>query len=617
MKKLNLSLYHKFALVIIFGCLLPMSLLSTIIINHMFKEYGKSLHTNYEQAAIYANASVDNVLKACNDVSKMPYYYNFYSGGDFQYNYMSFDNLRKIVYGVGVEDDKKEKVRNENMKLFLRNVQNVDSLIKGVHFIAKDLNGDVFYFHYSKNNAFFKDEIKFEQSVRFNEIDKETKQMILIPPHKNDYFNMASDMVFTVARNYFDLTGNVGQTPYVGTLFIDFDLKKIEEVFETLNFEKDYTLYLSNEKEDCFYSNHKEFIGQNLIKKEIEFEETQDKITIKTNPNQYGLKIQVIIETAEAYKEIKKMQNIMYMFIEFGVVFLLIGALIFSSRLTKPIRNIMKQMSHIETGNFLVKLPVQSNDEIGVLSQRFNEMSEELDKYISQFYIARIKQKEAEMTALKAQIYPHFLYNTLEIIRMTALEDETREKVPDMIEALSQQIRYIVGTAKDIVPLCVEADIVKKYIYLLNCRIAGKVQLEIHLGEFANASVPKLILQPIVENSYIHGIKPKDGIGNILIEAIETNGILEISIMDNGIGMNGETLNKLKEFLESDEIGIKNEYNWQSIGLKNVHDRIKYLYGRQYGIKITSTPSIGTMVRIIMPCNIGKEGFLNAKNDIS
>ena len=266
-------------------------------------------------------------------------------------------------------------------------------------------------------------------------------------------------------------------------------------------------------------------------------------------------------------------------------------------------REMMGQMSLIETGNFDIEIPIRSKDEIGVLSKRFNQMSSALKTYINQSYVAQIKQNEAELTALKSQIYPHFLYNTLEIIRMTALEEEGRKKVPEMIEALSQQIHYLIGPMQDMVPLEKEIDIIRKYVYLLNCRISGKVQLTVNAPGESKIQVPKLILQPIVENAYVHGIKPKKGKGCIMVETAVNGEQFELSVMDNGVGMDEEALSKIMELFEGDEPGIKNEYNWQSIGLKNVHDRIRFLYGEEYGIQITSTPAVGTMVRILLPLN--------------
>jgi two-component system sensor histidine kinase YesM len=172
-----------------------------------------------------------------------------------------------------------------------------------------------------------------------------------------------------------------------------------------------------------------------------------------------------------------------------------------------------------------------------------------------------------------------------------------------MIEALSKQIHYLIGPMQDMVPLEQEITIVREYIYLLNCRISGKVQLTVDAPGAAGIMVPKLILQPIVENAYVHGIKPGKGNGSIMVEESRQNGILEISVMDNGVGMNTVEIEKIQKLLAGNEPGIKNEYNWQSIGLKNVHDRIRFLYGEEYGISITSTPKMGTIVRLQMPAD--------------
>ena len=129
--------------------------------------------------------------------------------------------------------------------------------------------------------------------------------------------------------------------------------------------------------------------------------------------------------------------------------------------------------------------------------------------------------------------------------------------------------------------------------------------------------VPKLILQPLVENAYVHGIKPKQGSGSIMIEVHNKGDTLGISVMDNGVGMDQDSIDKILQLLQGDAPGIKNQYNWQSIGLKNVHDRIRYLYGEEYGIQITSTVGVGTMISVILPWNTEEKGEnLDDKDDI-
>lgn len=601
MNKIRWNLYQKFTLVIICIGLVPMGVLSTVIMNRMFKEYGESLKANYEQAATYINSGIDNMMDSYNDISKMPYYYNYSSEGSFQINYMSFDNLRKILYGEEHEEAVLEEARKKEMDAFLQNVQSVDSSIEACHFVV-DEEIVKSPFHASRRNTFLKSERIFGERLRLVELDQASKQMILIPTHPMDYYNRATNQVFTVGRNYFDLTKAVGNTTYIGTLFIDVDLNRITDLFKDTRFNEQDRIYVADQNGYCFYSNSQELVGEKLDLMGEEFQDTKEQQIIDTPYGKHGLKVLIVMDTAAAYQKIRSMQDMMYVFLGASVAALLVSSIWFSRRLTKPIRSMMEQMSQIESGNFKVKLSVESKDEIGILSSRFNQMSQELETYINKSYVAQVKQSEAEMTALKSQIYPHFLYNTLEIIRMTALENEDM-KVSMMIEALSQQIHYIIGPVQDLVPLEAEVDIIKKYIYLLNCRISGKVQLTADLGGLSKTMVPKLILQPIVENAYVHGLKPRGGSGHIMIDAAVENQLLVISLMDNGAGMNEETLEQLRKLLVSDEIGIKNEHNWQSIGLKNVHDRIRYLYGEEYGLEITSTVSVGTMVRMVMPWN--------------
>lgn len=598
----SFSLYQKFALTIVLLGLLPMAVLTTFIANKMIKDYSLALTGQYEQAAGYVASSVESMLDSYNTISKMPYFYNFDAYGA-QSSYLSFDHFRQVLYGEGYDPDTLEEDRKRDMGLFLQYIQSVDAYISGVHVIAQDDKGEKQSFHYSVYNTFFLDPELFENNVSYEELDKTGKNLILLPPHTTAYFYGTPESVFTVARNYFDLRGPVGNTPYVGTIFIDIDLKKLERIFRSVDFTGNEVFYVVNGKGDCFYSNLEDVIGKNLAGGLDDMDLQEDRFVIRTPENAYGLSVAVSLDAKTAFGDIRRMQQMMYLFVAASVLALLFGSFYFSRRLTRPMREMMGQMSLIETGNFDIEIPIRSKDEIGVLSKRFNQMSSALKTYINQSYVAQIKQNEAELTALKSQIYPHFLYNTLEIIRMTALEEEGRKKVPEMIEALSQQIHYLIGPMQDMVPLEKEIDIIRKYVYLLNCRISGKVQLMVNAPGESKIQVPKLILQPIVENAYVHGIKPKKGKGCIMVETAVNGEQFELSVMDNGVGMDEKALTKIMELFEGDEPGIKNEYNWQSIGLKNVHDRIRFLYGEEYGIQITSTPAVGTMVRILLPLN--------------
>lgn len=619
-RRRGLSLYYKFTLAIIVIGLVPVVILSTFLANRMIEEYRKALRSNYEQAADYVAGSLETMLDTYNTASKMPYNYSYsIREGYVVKDYLYFDNLRQILSGEGYDSGEREEKRAGDMADFLEYVESVDSYISGTHFIVDNEALGRMDFHYSAYSTFFKDEERFEGAVRLEGLDKASNQMMLVPTHATGYFSGLSAPVFTVARNYFDLRGEVGNTPYVGTLFIDVNVSRMERVFRTVNFSDKEIFYVVNDDGDCFYSSDGNAMGRN-IKEELEgIRDTDRQLVLHSQKNGYGLHVMAVLDTAVAFGGIRSVQRMMYVFLAAACLALLCGSLFFSRKLTRPIRNMMEKMSEVESGNFDIQLPVESRDEIGILSERFNQMSSALKAYINQSYVAAIKQTEAELTALKSQIYPHFLYNTLEIIRMTALENED-VRVSEMIEALSQQIHYLIGPVQDMVSLEKELDIVRKYVYLLNCRIDGKVQLMTEAPGAGRLFVPKLILQPIVENAYVHGIKPKKGVGSIMVEAAVNDRedgekrILEITVMDNGVGMDQAALDQIQELLAGDEPGIKNEYNWQSIGMKNVHDRIRLLYGEEYGIRVTSTVGVGTMVRLLMPVK-EREGQTDGKDD--
>ena len=588
-RKFRLGMFHKFTLVILVSGLVPMLILTTVLFRIMLGQYRQVITDTYQQAIISIGSRIDNMLSSYNNITKMPYYYNFNSGENTS-NYMAFDNFRQIVYGIGYDPDTMELQRKADMETFLKNLLRTDNHIIAAHFIGEDLNGNEIAFHVNVWGNYFYTIDPFFESVDRSNLDKSSRDLMLYPIHQHNYLSTAlSTEVFTVARNYFDLRGNIQDMNYVGTLYLDIDAQKISTLIDSVDFLRDEKLYVLWPDGTCFYSNQPKAIGQKL-----------DRETMSEEPG--------IMLLQAPSSEYQNLYRIMYLLLALSIAALAAGSVFFSRKLTGPLTEMMQQMKRVETGDFDISLPASRRDEIGVLSDRFNQMSAALKTYINKSYVAQIKQNEAELTALKSQIYPHFLYNTLEIIRMTALENEDTQ-VSSMIEALSEQIHYVIGPVKDLVPLRKEVEIVGKYVFLLNCRIQGNIQFEVLTNHLDTLMVPKLILQPIVENAYIHGIKPKGGKGRIFMETSRTEGNLEISIMDDGVGMDEEQLTQMKKLLAGDAIGIKDEYNWKSIGLKNVHDRIRYLYGEEYGVKVTSSPGFGTIVRLLLPLMEGENTY--------
>ncbi|UJF31421.1 sensor histidine kinase [Paenibacillus hexagrammi] len=226
-------------------------------------------------------------------------------------------------------------------------------------------------------------------------------------------------------------------------------------------------------------------------------------------------------------------------------------------------------------------------------------MTDRLNSYIDEVYVAQIKQKQAELTALKSQIRPHYLYNTLEVIRMSAVANDD-EEVADMILSLSQQLKYVLDYGEENVTLLEEKMNIEQYFRLMMLRY-GEHRLALDLrmdGELMGCMLPKLSIQPLVENAIYHGIMPKSGKGTIRLTAAKESGRFILTVDDDGIGMDGAALEQLRSRLQG---SVPSDPSSGGIGLKNVHDRITGLYGQDYGIQVNSTRHIGTSVQMVLP----------------
>lgn len=585
------SLYHKFIVLVICVGLIPMAILTTFIVSRMLKEYRWTIFKNYQQTNEQVNRSINNVIKGFDDTTKMMYYYDVQ--GEFQtYSTANYRNLAEIL-----KQDSDSRLKNMNS--FLQTVQSVDNSISAVHFIATDKMGESLAFHYSRGDTYFESEAIFEKAVDLKHIDRNTRKAFLIPTHRNNYYFGADKWVFTIARNYFEVSEELNNK-YVGTLFMDISLNRLEDLSQEMENSPNNQFYIFDQLGNCYYSHQKEDYGKTIEQILPEDEQVYELDQMISQPNSYGIQTLTVLNSDNLFSSITRMRNVIYLVLILSLFVLIFSAITFSRKLVRPIQNMAKTMAHLEKGDFSVRLPVESDDEIGALSLRFNQMSEELEQHINQVYVAQVKQVEAEMTALKSQIYPHFLYNTLEVIRMTAVA-ENDEKVARMLEALSIQIHYIIGPVQDMVPLSREIEIIQQYIYLLNCRNDEQIIFEVDCQNFGEVLIPKMSLQPIVENAFKHGLKPKGTTGNITIDVEKNGQYLVISVMDNGKGMSQDKVQQLVEQLQGEDIGIKDAYDWQSIGLKNVNDRIRYLFGKEYGIQISSSEILGTIISILIP----------------
>ena len=283
-----------------------------------------------------------------------------------------------------------------------------------------------------------------------------------------------------------------------------------------------------------------------------------------------------------------------------GLLFSSVFLMILSHALLRPVKRLKEAMSAVQSGDLTVTIKRSSSDEIGDLSSSFNYMLKALNEQIDKSYKQEIARQNAEMKALQAQINPHFLYNTLDSINWMLLE-RGEEDISRVVISLGKLMQYSIGKSSAIVRLKDEYMNIHNYLLLQKNRIEDKLNYSLLSNpEFENYPIPKLILQPLVENSIIHGIIPCDHPGNIRVatDAV-TNGLM-ITIEDNGIGMDEE---ELKHFMEL----CYNEDSNQNIGVQNVMKRLFLFYGKDVEINVNSRKGKGTCIQLILPEREDKE----------
>ena len=264
--------------------------------------------------------------------------------------------------------------------------------------------------------------------------------------------------------------------------------------------------------------------------------------------------------------------------------------------MTRPLDNLTGTMNRIKEGQTGLRAQVDRKDEFGMLGRNFNEMLDRLDdlRLQEQEHIRLLDQ--AEFRALQAQINPHFLYNTLETMAGIA-EMEDCPQVSQLSYSLSRIFRYSLNTKEAFSTVAKEIEHLKNYTYIMNVRMNNEVEYIYDIDPAARyVSMPRLSLQPLVENALNHGLKNKAGSKVVqIIGKLEDDNLI-LSVADNGVGMDAEAMNRSLERNESRHAASGN-----SIGLHNINSRLKLLHGEQYGLKIESELGQGTRVTMTIP----------------
>jgi len=578
-KKWWSSVFVKFSLAFLLVGLIPLISLSIFSLQAFTGHVEQFTLNNLKQMSLYMSYNVNNFFSDYDEITRL-----MYTG-----KYEGYSHTVSLDQTVNVNEY--EQINNVPIDAFLRTVLYSDKHIRSVYFIREK---DDKLYHKTRQSRPLQPDLLPIKDWRDTLADR-ANQLTIIPTHNEQYYNYPAQNVITFGRNLIDISGTLTkQHKVVGTLFIDVDATVLDNFFLEMNLSKDDEIYVLDGNNHVYYTSLQGKIEEE-ISKQINSENEGFLRFANEIPYIEG-NILIRVSKVNLFNQLTATQTTVYVAIAICAIILLAMGTLFSRKLASPIRVVLQHMNKVEMGNLDAQIKKYSKDEIGRLAFGFNRMVERLKIFIDDAYVAEIKQKQAELNALKSQIRPHYLYNTLEVIRMNAVFNDD-EEVADMILALSNQLKYVIDYGEDWVAIKDELNHLEDYFYILRVRYENRIDLRINIDEPINLDyqILKLSLQPMVENAIQHGIQPKGGKGSVLVSIETVNEQLIVTVYDDGVGIAADKLQKLQQMLADPKAPAKN------VGLKNVHDRIKTVCGEQYGLEISSIEGVGTSIKLLFP----------------
>ncbi len=610
------STYWKFTRSFVIIGLIPMSLVCILF----FARYSAQVEAMTLSSLSSTTRSLEeNIVRMLDSVdSTLEYVYEYETSGGL--------GLYEILTSRTMPDKQKDLFIN----MMLQEMLAGNSSISSIRMVQKDGKSNAVYYNQEKTmikTPKYKDLEMFPTDGTYHD-------MILTPVgDESETTANSTDRVFSVVRNYMNVESTKStKEDVLSSIYADINEKEVFRLFQEAQPVIQGSMYIYN-PQSCTYIFNGALYDENmygtdgagtglledasdLIQGEYGSLEEDGQIFVYRQMGDTGYYV-VFSSTQERIRQ-RSAENLSFMIV------LLIVALfsmvtvyaIYSGRLSEPARQLKRAMQEVQVGNFDVSVDIHTNDEMEYLGEGFNKMLRALKYYINQVYVARIYTNQAEIKTLKAQLRPHYLYNTLDVIRMTALDNGDRQTA-HLLESLSAQMRYITDMKEELVPLSQEVESVCEYYTIVKVRYKERTRLKIDVADdLMNLYVPKLTLQPLVENAVKHGLKERDGKGTIelkgtLKEDEDGKQKLLITVMDDGVGMSPGDLKELRGVLLGKEIDPADDPKARvGIGLKNVTDLIRLNFGREYGIMVDSYENIGTIVSMRLPV-MDTDGYEN------
>ncbi|MFP7459735.1 sensor histidine kinase [Niallia circulans] len=532
------------------------------------------------------------------------------------YRYTPFMNV--LTQGVG--ENNKENM--EEVRRVLAYVYNSRSEIEQMHLYINKGRDSVTNYHSRISGRGENKNIYFHPYYRRLE-ESETNYSLIEPPHTIYSYNGLSIIPNSEKSTVLSLHNKIRNVPsndILGFMSIDINLSKIDGIVNRLYNDKE-GISIINENGTVIYSSNKAVIGK----------KTKDKwfYKVQTNPQQNNMKWESKdFSGVIFYENIAVQDNNWYMVKSIpysslyqgaratafmntmialvALIIVLVITMIISFKITAPIKVLMENMKKVEKGIFVANFEAGGNDEIGMLGRRFKSMVLQINRLIDKEYKLQIENKSTQLKVLQSQINPHFLYNSFQSIGTLALKMNA-VPVYTLLTSLSDMMRYSMDMREVMVPLSKELKHTQSYLSLQKQRFEDELNIILIIEPSTHEIVvPKMLLQPIIENCFKHGFSNKMEGARITIRAYTEDDDLVIIVEDNGIGVSSERLQTIHKKLYYEE-RRKEDKERESIGLNNIYDRLQLYYEGQASFVIDSIEKKEFTVMIRIPI-ISHEG---------
>lgn len=464
--------------------------------------------------------------------------------------------------------------------------------------------------------ARFRKNFKAEDEEWFVNALNKTENIHFTLPHVQKMFEKGDNSYNWVISMSRAVEITVGGSTEQAVLLIEMAYQGLEEVLDEVTLGNGGYIYLMDSNGDIIWHPKFELIASGRVKennlvaagyddgsREEVFNGTRQTVVTKTVGYTGWKLVGVIKGTGISLNMLKTRLFIVFVILLIIFIVIIINSYI-SFRVTNPIRELEKSVKELEEGNLDADIYMGGSYEVQHLGKSVQDMKFRIKGLMQDIVNEHEEKRKSEFDSLQAQINPHFLYNTLDII-VWQIENEKQSEAVHTVTALARFFRLSLGKGKNIVTVKDEIDHVRNYLMIQHMRFKNKFDYEFDVAEDV-LELPslKLMLQPLVENAIYHGMEFMDGDGMIMVKAWRKEDELYLSVADNGLGM---TEDKVEMILTGKS--TSGNGRGSGIGVKNVNERIKLYFGEAYGLTIDSEPDEGTTVIIHLPAKDEKESL--------